>query len=122
MLLLIFVQICSSHAARIHPARIHRNSTVDKSEAGSLIVWAASATIMPADLLTEKDLHPELYAGDLLPWPAEKISTELGPVSQPMVVMGPDGDLIVNSSRVGNNAARQCYNWHVLQLSATGVI
>ena len=54
-------------------------------------------------ILTWANYHPEVVEafGNLVPWPCEKITTKLGPCSQPTVAMGPDQELVVEGLRAG---------------------
>jgi len=56
---------------------------------------------MAQDSLSWADYHPEVVEAfdNMTPWPCERITTELGPCSQPTLAMGPDEELVVDSLR-----------------------
>ena len=54
-------------------------------------------------MLTWANYHPEVVEafGNLTPWPCERITTNLGPCSQPTVAMGPNEELVAEGLRAG---------------------
>jgi len=59
------------------------------------------------DLLTWAHFHPEVaeMATNRIPWPSERITTNLGRCSQPTIVKGPDEELFVESQQDSGAAA-----------------
>lgn len=70
--------------------------------------------------LTWADYHPEVFEAfeHVVPWPYEKVTTELGPCSQPTVAKGPDEELVVEGLRAcaienaSNDADRTASVYH----------